>query len=128
MNFSLAPADCTSTANQVGPAGGQELTPTATQGVSTATSAGDDTSGKTPGRYCFFATWAGDSNYTSGASGGAAATECFAIAKLPSTTVTTSNPTGDTHPRCERDRHGDCVRLGTDPDRLDVDLLPVPAE
>lgn len=91
----LASGDCTSTAQQVGPAAGQELTATATQGVSTATSAGYDTTGKTPGRYCFYATWAGDSNYTNGASGGAAATECFTIAKLPSTTATTSSPTGD---------------------------------
>jgi hypothetical protein len=90
--------DCTSTAVQVGNASGEELSPTATQGVSTATSDGYDTTGKAPGRYCFYAVWPGDSNYTSGASGGAAATECFTIVQLPSTTVTTSSPTGDTTP------------------------------
>jgi hypothetical protein len=95
----LASGDCTSTANQVGAAAGEELTATATQGVSTATtSVGYDTTGKTPGRYCFYATWAGDSNYTNGASGGAATTECFTIAKLPSQTATTSNPGGDVAP------------------------------
>jgi len=79
---------CTSTTNQVG--SGEELTATATQGVSTATTTvGFDTTGAAVGRYCFYATWAGDANYLSGAVGGAEATECFNVAKYDTTTVTT---------------------------------------
>jgi hypothetical protein len=100
----LASGDCTSTTTAVPPALGAELIPTATQGVSTATSGGYDTTGKAPGRYCFYAVWAGDANYTTGASGGAAATECFTISGttsgssqqnwLPNDHVVVSTPTG----------------------------------
>ena len=94
----LASGECTSTAIQVGAAAGVELTPTATQGVSTAVSANYDTTGKTPGRYCFYAVWPGDANYTTGAAGGAAATECFTIAKINPTIATTSSSTGNVTP------------------------------
>jgi hypothetical protein len=85
----LASGACTSTAVQVGNTEGEELSPTATPGQSTATSDDYDTTNAAPGRYCFYAVWPGDSNYANGASGGAAATECFTVAKLPTTTVTT---------------------------------------
>ncbi|MBI3745609.1 MAG: Ig-like domain repeat protein [Chloroflexi bacterium] len=49
----------------------------------------------TPGRFCFSASWPGDTNYTGGPyadQGGAL--ECFDVAKRPSSTDTLSSPTG----------------------------------
>jgi len=48
--------------------------------------------GLTPGRYCFRAEWPGDANYTTALKeyGGADGTnECFTVARVPSSTVTT---------------------------------------
>ncbi len=66
------------------------LTHTATQGVSEATSDAVNTAANplTPGHYCFVGSWAGDSNYTSGASDGGT-NECFDVIQIPTTTVTT---------------------------------------
>jgi hypothetical protein len=48
-----------------------------------------------PGRYCFRAEWPGDSNYAGPFSdAGTGNSECFIVAKLVSTTATTSSPTG----------------------------------
>jgi len=57
------------------------------QGVSRARSAAYDTTGKAPGRYCFRATWAGDSNYTAGASD-SGANECFQVVRHESAIAT----------------------------------------
>jgi hypothetical protein len=52
-----------------------------------------------PGRYCFRAEWLGDSNYAGPFShAGTGNSECFIVAKLVSTTATTSSPTGDVAP------------------------------
>jgi hypothetical protein len=66
-------------------------------GVATATSPTVNDSGQTgvrgsllPGRYCFRATWPGDSNYDP-SSHSNNDTECFTVAKLPSTTATGSS-------------------------------------
>ena len=54
----------------------------------------------TPGRYCFRSEWPGDTNYKPVAPAtkfiefGTGNSECFNVSKLPSTTVTTSLPTG----------------------------------
>src|SRR5207248_3377759 len=62
-------------------------------GTATANSPDVDTgAGPTPGQYCFRAEWPGDTNYTTPLSeyGGATGTnECFSVAKVPSSTVTT---------------------------------------
>ena len=88
-------ATCDTGGNQVG-------TPVAldgtgqTQGTAVATSAQVNTSGAgalTPGRYCFRATWPGDSNYPPPASGvfveTNASSECFVVRTIPTTTTTT---------------------------------------
>ena len=65
----------------------------------TATSdATNDTT--TPGTYCWRARYLGDANYNP-VNHTNAVTECFSVAKQPSTTVTLSNPTGGT---CRRGR------------------------
>ena len=77
-------------------AGSGSLSPTATQGVSTATSfPAVNTVGSPllPGRYCFRAEWPGDSNYPITnpplKESGTGDSECFAVAKIPTSTVTT---------------------------------------
>jgi hypothetical protein len=57
-------------------------------GTSTATSPSFDTTGQTPGRYCFRAVWPGDTNYDGSTHTGTGDSECFNIAKVPSATVT----------------------------------------
>jgi len=56
------------------------LSPTTTQGVSTATSDAVNTASNplAPGRYCFVGSWAGDANYPAGASD-SSARECFTV-------------------------------------------------
>jgi hypothetical protein len=58
----------------------EALANTATQGVSDATSSAINTSGSplAPGRYCFVGSWAGDNNYTDGASDSSVG-ECFVV-------------------------------------------------
>jgi hypothetical protein len=58
----------------------EALANTATQGVSDATSSAINTSGNplAPGRYCFVGSWAGDNNYTDGASDSSVG-ECFVV-------------------------------------------------
>jgi hypothetical protein len=67
----------------------EPLANTATQGVSDATSTAINTSAHPllPGRYCFVGSWAGDNNYTDGASDSSAG-ECFVVRVLqPSLTT-----------------------------------------
>ena len=48
-----------------------------------------------PGRWCFRADYtSGDTNYPNLTHAGTGNSECFIVAKLPSTTATTSTPTG----------------------------------
>jgi hypothetical protein len=67
----------------------EALANTATQGVSDATSTAINTSGSplAPGRYCFVGSWAGDNNYTDGASDSSAG-ECFVVRVLQPTLTT----------------------------------------
>jgi hypothetical protein len=73
----------------------QNLQNSSTQGVSTATSKAFDTTGKTPGFYCFTASWGGDQNYVGtisddgsvGTPGGNG--ECFQVRQIPTVTITT---------------------------------------
>ena len=83
----IATGTCSSTANPVLPDG--DLSPTSTQGVSTATSGNVNTSLNplTPGRYCWLATWAGDANYPAITAESNPADECF---RVKDTTTTTS--------------------------------------
>jgi hypothetical protein len=83
----MASGTCTSTANPVTPDG--DLTPTATQGVSTAVSGYVNTALNplAPGRYCWLATWAGDANYPAIAAESNPNDECF---RVKDTTTTTS--------------------------------------
>ena len=72
------------------------LANTAVQGVSDATSSAINTAGHplAPGRYCFIGSWAGDNNYTDGASDSSTG-ECFVVRQIPTGIVTTpSNSTG----------------------------------
>jgi hypothetical protein len=77
------------------PLGTANLSNSSPQGVSTATSSALDTTGKSPGYYCFTASWGGDQNYQAtisddgsvGTPGGN--TECFHLLQIPTTTVTT---------------------------------------
>lgn len=73
------------------------LTPTATQGVSTATSDAVNTASSplSPGRYCFVGSWAGDTNYPDGASDNSAR-ECFTVVQIGTTTVTTPSDASGT--------------------------------
>ncbi len=73
------------------------LSPTATQGVSTATSDAVNTAGSplAPGRYCFTGNWAGDTNYPKGA-GDSSTRECFTVIQIGTTTVTTPSDSGGT--------------------------------
>jgi hypothetical protein len=105
----LTPANtgvCSTGGTQVGAS--KALSPTATQGVSSATSDAYDTTGKAPGKYCFRGEWAGDANYPDGASD-SGANECFTIVRHESAlsteqwvypndkaTVSTSNATNIT--------------------------------
>ena len=58
-------------------------------GTATATSDGVDTTTFVAGRYCFRATWPGDSNYTTPLShSGTGDSECFNVAKLNPTVIT----------------------------------------
>ncbi len=68
-------------------------------GEAQATSAAVNTSGTPllPGRYCFRATWPGDTNYTDGpyVHSGTGNSECFTVRQIATTTVTTpSNGSG----------------------------------
>jgi hypothetical protein len=72
------------------------------QGTATATSSAVNGSGSplTPGRYCFRATWPGDSNYHPTAPATVfvetnATSECFVVRTIPTTTVTTPWSTSD---------------------------------
>ena len=83
-------SDTAHTATQVGTS--KALTPTATQGVSSATSDPVNGAGSplSPGRYCFKADWAGDENYPDDLSHtGTLNSECFTVAKINTGTVTT---------------------------------------
>jgi hypothetical protein len=66
----------------------KQLAPTATQGVSTATSDAVNTAADPldPGRYCFVGSWAGDSNYPEGASDNSSR-ECFTVTDTTSMTT-----------------------------------------
>jgi hypothetical protein len=64
----------------------KSLSPTATQGVSTATSDQFDTTGKV-GRFCWQASWPGDENYSDGASSADYTNECFTVADTSSVTT-----------------------------------------
>ena len=79
----------------------------------------------TPGRYCFRATWPGDTNYppTLTEFGGANGTnECFTVQKISTTTVTTPSASGGTvtfgssvtdHALVTADKSGDGTPTGT---------------
>ena len=61
-------------------------------GTATATSASVNTgSGLAPGFYCFGASWSGDSTYPGGAGSTSSTNECFTVAKINTSTVTTPN-------------------------------------
>jgi len=82
----IASGTCTSDGTQVGaakPLSGSGATASATSDTL-------DTTGLTPGRYCFRAEWPGDTNYPGALKeSGTGDSECFIIAKLPTSTVTT---------------------------------------
>jgi hypothetical protein len=82
----LASGVCSSTTTAVGTA-----SLSGSSGTATATSPSVDTSNLTPGRYCFYATWPGDSSYTGGpfSHSGTGDSECFYVAKINTNTVTT---------------------------------------
>jgi hypothetical protein len=63
----------------------------ATDGKAKATSPAVNTSGSPlgPGRYCFRAEYEGDTNYGAGTHAGIGNSECFTVAKINTTTVTT---------------------------------------
>jgi hypothetical protein len=72
-----------------------------TDGIATATSDAVNTANSPllPGRYCFRATWAGDSNYPDDIADGpytaaTANTECFIVRQIATTTVTTPSDSG----------------------------------
>lgn len=73
------------------------LSHAATQGVSTATSDAINTAASPllPGYYCFKGSWAGDSNYPSGASD-SGVNECFTVIQIGTTTVTTPSSSSGT--------------------------------
>ena len=92
-------ATCTSTASATAVPADKDLTPAAAQGVSTATSDAVNTASNplTPGRYCWLATWAGDTNYPDGVSGETnPANECFVVRTISTTTVTTPSDSSGT--------------------------------
>ena len=71
------------------PAGTQVGAPKAlsgANGVATATSDAVDTTGFAAGRYCFRATWPGDSNYEALSHGGTGNSECFLVTDTTSAT------------------------------------------
>jgi hypothetical protein len=82
--FKCDDSDAVHTAAQFGNT--KALSPTATQGVSEATS--DAVSKTLPGVYCFKATWAGDTSYPAGASDiGSNGSECFRVRDTSSMTT-----------------------------------------
>jgi hypothetical protein len=92
-------ATCTSTTGATHVLADKDLTASATQGVSTATSDAVNTASSplTPGRYCWLATWAGDTNYPDGVTGETnPADECFVVRTIPTTTVTTPSDSSGT--------------------------------
>ena len=82
----IASGTCTSDGTQVGSA-----KPLSGSGASaSATSDAVNTTGLTPGRYCFRAEWPGDTNYPGALKeSGTGDSECFIVAQLPTSTVTT---------------------------------------
>jgi hypothetical protein len=97
VTFTLCGPDSATTcqtlaASGTPPAG--TLSPTSTQGVSSATSA--SVAPTVPGKYCFHASWGGDANYDRGPyTETNSAQECFTVATLPTTTVTTPGNKSD---------------------------------
>ena len=89
---------CTSAGTTVGSP--KALQPgTLNDGIATATSDAVNTGASplAPGRYCFFASWPGDTNYNDGpyTHAGTGNSECFVVRQIPTTTVTTpSNGSG----------------------------------
>jgi hypothetical protein len=84
VSFTLCGPNSTVNCSSVGTA---NLTNTATQGVSRATS--PPVARTTPGTYCFTATWGGDANYPATIVDTNPGEECFTIAPLPTATITT---------------------------------------
>ncbi len=74
------------------PAGGTQIGAVKALAAGAATSDAT-TNTNTVGTYCWRAEYAGDTNYLA-SSHTNATTECFTVAKLPSSTTTTANPTG----------------------------------
>ena len=85
----IATGTCTTGGTLVGSA-----TLSGSGGTATATSSGVDTSGFAAGRYCFRATWPGDTNYPGALShSGTGDSECFYVARLnPTLTTQASAP------------------------------------
>jgi len=83
----IATGTCATGGTQVGSA----KTLSGSGGIATATSDGFDTTGITAGRYCFRATWPGDSNYTGTLThSGTGDSECFYVSDT-SATATAQN-------------------------------------
>lgn len=87
----IATGTCTSTASATAVPADKDLTESV-PGTATATSDPVNTSSSplATGRYCWLATWAGDTNYPDGVTGeNNPAAECFTVRTIGTTTVTT---------------------------------------